>query len=209
METTLIWIVASSIFFNLILIALLGVLVYRLLKQKDNPRDFDKKVDVENKLSSQNTTFKKPSSISHKVMLNENVQMMKAWYDEMQNSHIGDYCVDHPHEVSIGLCSISGQHYCQHCLKTFQNIKLGKKFLNMYLAHDWVDFMTLPKNNPYEEVPEKIVELKKKLWHEKKMPVIIQNHFKINITDDSIESYTVLQARTIDKDLLESEFSKI
>jgi hypothetical protein len=213
MDQILPWIMASSLLLNFILVITVGFVVYKLLIKKNDANSPARTVETSNMSSDlesiEGEKFEKRSSnMSHRVLLNENVQAMKQMYEELQSNR-GDYCVDHPTEVSVGVCSISGFRYCQHCLKVFQNIKFGKKYLNIYLSSEWEDFMTIAKTDGFEDVSPAIIELKKKLWENEHIPVIVQSHFKINLGDDSIEAFTVLKGRKSEINYLTDRFQKI
>ncbi len=204
---------ASSLLLNFILVITVGFVVYKLLIKKNDANSPASTVESSNTSSDLESIEaekfeKRSSNMSHRVLLNENVQAMKQMYEELQSNR-GDYCVDHPSEVSVGVCSISGFRYCQHCLKVFQNIKFGKKYLNVYLSSEWEDFMTIAKNDGFEDVSPAIIELKKKLWENEHIPVIVQSHFKINLGDDSIEAFTVLKGRKSEIIYLTDRFQKI
>jgi hypothetical protein len=213
MDQILPWIMASSLLLNFLLVITVGFVVYKLLVKKNSAATSSPADEPENPSKALSTTEfekieKRSSNMSHRVLLNENVQAMKQMYEELQSNR-GDYCVDHPSEVSVGVCSISGFRYCQHCLKVFQNIKFGKKYLNVYLASEWEDFLTIAKEDDFEDVSPAIIQLKKKLWDVEQIPVIVQSHFKINLGDDSIEAFTVLKGRKQNLQYLTDQFKKI
>jgi len=209
MDQILPWIVASSLLLNFILVIAIGFAVYKLFIKKSPQKTETLNMEMQTINESESERLEKRSSnMSHRVLLNENVQAMKQMYEDLQSGR-GDYCVDHPTEVSVGVCSISGFRYCQHCLKVFQNIKFGKKYLNVYLASEWEDFMTIAKNDGFDDVSPALIELKKKLWENEHIPVIVQSHFKINLGDDTIEAFTVLKGRKADINYLNERFQKI
>ena len=66
----------------------------------------------------------------------------------------------------------------------------------------------MEKKNSYEEVPTYLLDIKNEIWQSEEIPVIVQNHYKINIQDDSIESFTVFQCRDEDLDNLKIRFNR-
>jgi hypothetical protein len=115
------------------------------------------------------------------------------------------YCVDHPTEVSTGVCTISMEAFCQHCLKEFGSHRIGKRHLNIYLNNEWEEFMTLPIDDE-SELSKKIIDMKKHLWSQKQKPVIVERHFKIDVTDDEVEVFTILKGRKEELEELKTFF---
>lgn len=203
-------VILASLILNLILVAALVFIVMRLLKnnsQKTVQVNINEDEDAMDSIKVQKLD-KKSSNMSHRVMLNDQVRQMKEMYDQLQTSS-GEYCSDHPDLVSVGVCAISGKNYCEHCLKSFQSLKIGKKYMNLYLDHEWAVFMTLAKESTFADPPKEVLDLKYRLWSESQIPVIVQSQFKINIDSDEVESFIVLKARTMDIDVIQSQFEEI
>ncbi len=104
------------------------------------------------------------------------------------------YCIDHLSVVSVGNCSISGESFCEHCLKQFGNHKIGKRHLHIYLNAEWLEFLSLPIDDE-AELNKQILELKSHLWNEKQTPVIIERHYKIDVAEDEVEVFTILKGK--------------
>lgn len=202
MENSLIYIVIASLALNAVLMIALLVFVFKLLKSKGQQGV------LEQQLGNISNNYLTTADLIEKKIL-ESSSLEQKIETVSHNNLSGDYCIDHPSEVSIGNCAISGNAYCNHCLKTFQNVKVGKKFLNMYLASDWIDFLIIPKKDIYEDVDINLLELKRQLWEQNQLPVIVQNHHKINIDDDKIESFTVFKGRKADLDALRIRFREL
>ena len=54
-----------------------------------------------------------------------------------------------------------------------------------------------------------LVKHKKQLWASNEVPIVTQMQFKINIEEDRSEAYTIVMAKTSDKDFVKSELSFI
>jgi hypothetical protein len=197
MENTLIYIVIASLALNAILVVAVLIFVYKLI-QKSSMMNI-----VQDQLKTVSDDY-----LSSGVKQEDKRFIQQEVETVTHAPSIGDYCVDHSTEISIGNCAISSNAYCKHCLKSFQSIRVGKKYLNMYLAHEWKDFLILEKKNSYEEVPTYLLDIKNEIWQSEEIPVIVQNHYKINIQDDSIESFTVFQCRDEDLDNLKIRFNR-
>lgn len=194
----MVYIVIASLALNAILIIGILIFAFKLIKLKEQ------QLVTQNQLQNVSNDY-----VARKTEEKNNDFTHQRVETISHDQAIGDYCVDHSTEVSIGNCAISGNAYCKHCLKTFQNIKVGKKYLNMFLASDWLDFLVIPKRDIYDDVDPRLLDLKRELWENEKMPIIVQNHYKINIDSDQIESYTVFKSRKEDVDSLKIRFKEL
>lgn len=121
----------------------------------------------------------------------------------------GLYCVDHPDLIAIGHCAISGESLCEHCLTSQKEVKLAKKYLDLYLDSEWVEVLMLPNKEVSQDAAERIVKVKSSLWEDQARPMIVQGHYKINVESDEIEAFTVVIARKDDSDFIKKELSFI
>ncbi|MDA8792384.1 hypothetical protein N9N67_04015 [Bacteriovoracaceae bacterium] len=118
------------------------------------------------------------------------------------------YCVDHPDQIGIGVCAISNELYCEHCLVQFDTFKISKKFQNLYLAYNWVQVYSVPeKSDGSRDLIQKIWKIKDSIWQENEIPIIIQGQYKINVENDLIESYIVILSRQDDQEFLENKLA--
>jgi hypothetical protein len=65
----------------------------------------------------------------------------------------------------------------------------------------------VPTDKKNTEVKDRLMKVKKELWDEKSLPIIIQGHYKINIQDDEIEEFIVVLTRNEDKEFIKGELS--
>lgn len=121
----------------------------------------------------------------------------------------GHFCIDHPEEYSLGLCAISGEPYCEKCLSVQSDVKVAKKYLDIYLDNEWEEVIMLPNQSLSSDMIERLVKMKEELWQKENLPLMVQGHHKINVETDDIEIYTVIFARKEDKDYIKSEISFI
>src|SRR5690606_31535982 len=116
MENNLIYIVIASMGLNAILMVAVLVFAYKLLKKNEMLMAMNSQVDS----LGEDYIKRKQSQIENNNKAQQNFFQEKVETYTRAES-IGDYCVDHSTEVSVGSCAISALPYCEHCLKTFQN----------------------------------------------------------------------------------------
>src|SRR5690554_5428068 len=76
----------------------------------------------------------------------------------------GHYCSDHADLIAVGQCAISGEPYCEHCLSNQKDIKLAKKYIDLYLDGQWQEVLMLNNQDITQDAAERIVKVKKHLW---------------------------------------------
>jgi len=209
METTLFILVSILIVFIVILIITLGVVGFKFLKLKEKEL-----------ASAQNSSrLKSVETLSHDSI--ENPETKKEDSFKIQRSAVsqdllkalktrqsgGHFCLDHPEEYSLGLCAISGEPYCEKCLSVQSDIKVAKKYLDIYLDNKWVEVLMMPNSSISPAMIERLVNVKEELWDKESLPLIVQGHHKINVDTDEIEIYTVIFARDEDRDYIKGEIS--
>jgi len=190
---------------NLVLILLITVIVllvmfigllaffgHRFLKLKEQNKVEEKPV-----VNLNDASHEKKESISPKLLsaLRSNDKT------EFQSSV---YCVDHPDVFSHGKCAISYDALCENCLTKQENILIGRKYLDLFLDNDWVELQMVKDE---KELRRSYINIKKRLWEQEDLPVIVQGHFKINIQDDKVEQYIVILSRQEDIARVRDEFS--
>src|SRR5690606_18106251 len=158
MEQTLLIIVIILIFILVLLIAAMTVIGLRFLKLKN-----EKEAPSEMKEETPKEHYKKISP-----------EVMKSLRSNAKYQNQAAYCVDHENEISAGICSISGESYCEHCLTTFNNMKFSKKYLDVYLSSDWPEFQTIAEINANKDMIERVYKAKKELWQTRSLPIIVQ-----------------------------------
>jgi hypothetical protein len=182
METTLIILVSILSFLILALIIVLFIFLFKFLKLKETQDSDSSKLSV--------------AGITPEV----NRELADA--KSIQDSSFGKFCIDHPELPAKGLCSISDKVYCELCLTKEDDIKIARKFLNLYLDNEWESLYFLNNEQTGADKLNEFIRVKKQIWNEEKLPVITQKQFKINIEDDQIEAFTMVMVRSTDKEYL-------
>ncbi|MCO4755688.1 MAG: hypothetical protein KC478_14500, partial [Bacteriovoracaceae bacterium] len=159
------------------------------------------------KASSSETVVKSKSEPQKFVPRpNNNGDILKAIKTQLNPSL---YCVDHEDMIASGQCAISGESYCEHCLTKQKDIKVAKKYLDLYLDSDWTEVAMIANVEVSQDAVDRIVKVKRSLWQERSMPMIVQGHYKINVQTDAIEAFTVIIVRKDDSDYIQKEISFI
>ena len=117
------------------------------------------------------------------------------------------YCVDHPEEFSSGKCAISGDLFCEHCLTKQGEVKISRKYLDLYLDSEWVEVAMFLNSESSKDKKDRILLVKKELWDNEELPMLVQGHYKINVDEDEIEEFTVVFVREADKDFVKKELA--
>lgn len=115
-------------------------------------------------------------------------------------------CIDHPEELSLNICSISEQPYCEKCIIKHDETWVAKKHLDILVNSKWQEILNFEQTNNVVEV-EKIKSIKLKLWENHSIPILIQGNYKIDVEDDQIHSFMVIKARMQDLEIVQKELS--
>lgn len=193
----------------IVLIVLIGILIislsvvgYKFLKLKEKELKLQKP-------QNQKLTHDDVEAPSDKMSLKRaavSQDLLKALRMRQGGGH---FCIDHPEEYSLGLCAISGEPYCEKCLSVQSDVKVAKKYLDIYLDNEWEEVIMLPNQSLSSDMIERLVKMKEELWQKENLPLMVQGHHKINVETDDIEIYTVIFARKEDKDYIKGEISFI
>lgn len=146
------------------------------------------------------------SPVIPRVLPKAGADILKALKSQGSKSF---YCVDHPDMIAVGQCAISGESYCEHCIADQKDIKLAKKYIDLYLESDWVEVLMLQNKDISQDAADRIVKVKSTLWGNQGIPIIVQGHYKIDVQSDEIEVFTVVLARQDDLDFIKKELSFI
>lgn len=198
MENFLLILVIVLLALVVILIAVMSFLGFKFLKLKEkslHEKEVEKSFEPEVDLSLSTKTKKKKIDPE---LLNS---LRAKKFDKAPNI----YCVDHPEEFSNGKCAISGDSYCEHCLTKQGDIKIARKFLDLYLDNEWVEVLMIANENSNKDLKDRLFKIKKSLWENESLPVIVQGHYKINVEADEIEEFIVVLSRVDDLNYVKNE----
>lgn len=173
------YLIIFAIFLILLLIILIGFLLFFGLKFVNQQKELEQKVN--------DTTANLPEA---KVKINP-------------------FCVDHDEEFSVGNCSIDGLSYCELCLTRIDDMKFARKNSDEYLNYKWTSLTMFRTKKGQNDFEDRIKKAKSELWLKDKKPLIVRGHFKLNVEDDSIESFTTLMCREEDAAFMKKELNFI
>lgn len=95
-------------------------------------------------------------------------------------------------ERILGLCSICEKELVENDYFNVESLHLCREHFNTYSASDWIP---ITNERTTSETPEKgvyIYNFKKKVWKDDKIPTFILCEYKIDVTNDLIETYVQL-----------------
>lgn len=136
--------------------------------------------------------------------LTEKFKHLKAASEEGPTS----YCKNHPQDHAHGMCAICQDMYCEDCIKEHDGHTFCGPHFRLFVSHEWSELESIKTTPSTPETAFPIYDFKKELWKEEQLPAVISTHYKINIDDDSIESYVKLLVRTEELEDLKSRYSK-
>ncbi|MCT4642997.1 MAG: hypothetical protein N4A33_11965 [Bacteriovoracaceae bacterium] len=118
---------------------------------------------------------------------------------------VSPFCVDHDGVFASASCAITGESLCDECLTSIDDLKIGKKNIDLYTPYKWSE-LTMFRNS-HSDLEDRIKLVKKNLWENNNMPLIIKGHYKINVESDEIESFTTLICKDLDEKVVKKELS--
>lgn len=136
-------------------------------------------------------------------------ELSKSEESPSKNIVKSPFCFDHPDLLADGTCSIDGECYCEQCLTKVDDIKIARKNIDAYANYEWCELGMFKNSKSDHDFKERIYKIKYELWQNRKIPFIIRGHFKINVENDAIETFTTLMCRKQDEKLMKKELSFI
>jgi hypothetical protein len=168
-------IILFFLFIILLLIALIGVVLIKLLLNKNETSA--KAAHAEKERPVLVPVAKTPAKIKK---LSEESVVEKY------------YCENHPDVPSVGSCLICEDVFCEQCLIEHDSLYFCKEHFKTFANNKWkqiTDVRTTP-NTPEDGLY--IYHFKRHIWHDQKIPSFVLTHYKINIEEDYIESFIQL-----------------
>lgn len=188
MENILLTLVVILLMMVLIMMIGLGILGYRLLRDR-----------------RQQGGTEAPSAVPDDAMARFHPEVRKRMEEAKfvkKKAMIEATCALHPQEPSEGSCAICAKYFCANCLKTHGTLSFCREHLNIFLSSEWHEVYTVKSTPENPEAGVKVVEWKNNLWEEEGTPLYLETHYKINVEGDLIESWVVLFAREVEKEVV-------
>lgn len=117
------------------------------------------------------------------------------------------YCVDHSELIAKGICSLSGNAYCELCITKHDGIKVARKYLGLLVDSKWKQLGIYHFKSFGADKYNELMTIKKEIWQGQNLPIIAQRQFKINVEEDKVEEYISVQVRVEDEEVLSSKLS--
>ena len=124
------------------------------------------------------------------------------------NSHPNMFCSLHPGIISSGLCRICEKPFCEDCLCEHENLTFCPEHFELFNKNKWSDISTVKTTPEQTEKAMPIYNFKELIWEQDKIPSYIITNYKIDVENDTIESYVSLYVRENDKDELSMKLEK-
>lgn len=189
-ENIIILLLIITIILVLIFIGVLTYLGLRFLKLQEQRKTIAKAFPAKNQ-----------NEVSQELL-----KSLRANSNEVISNSI---CIDHPEELSLGNCAISGEPYCKSCIIKHDETWVAKKHLDTLIQSEWVEVCNFEQADDKHDLTERVRNVKATLWQNKQIPLLIQGNFKINVHDDNIHSFLIIKARVEDMDIVKKELSFI
>jgi hypothetical protein len=187
-QTTLIIVVITNI---ILVIGLggLGFLIYKLLKDQKTPPQ-----------AAQPTppTPSAPAPSMDLPSYHPEILKRMQYLEEVKAKKAELACPNHPTEPGETICAICDLHYCQACVKPFKSMYLCKEHMPLVMGNEWSEVVTVKSSATDPEKGVRLYELKKELFREQDLPSYVETHYKLNLDQDSIETYLVMFAKVQD-----------
>lgn len=189
MENTALVLIIITLFFLVIILGLLVLLLYKV---------FDKKSGLLTTKQEENLQEYHPEILS---------RMKEAKFSKSERA--GVFCLNHPQEPGEVMCAICDTLFCSSCTKPFKTMHFCKEHLPLIMQNEWEEVLTLKTSTDDPEEGVRLHDLKKDIFKEDQIPTYVETHYKINVDQDSIETYLVLFGIKDDLETLKEKFQMI
>lgn len=176
MENTAFILIIITLILLLIIVGLLIFIVLKILKP------FSHKISPD-----ESTNFKISSEKIHPAISDrlKGLKIVKTKRSEL-------FCQNHNDEPGEVSCAICDTLFCKACIKPFKSLHFCKEHMPLILNKEWNEVITIKSSNHEPEQGVKLYELKKDIFLNFGIPTYVETHYKIDVDNDSIETYLVL-----------------
>jgi hypothetical protein len=108
------------------------------------------------------------------------------------------HCILHEDLAAVAACAVCDEYFCSECLRQHENLYFCSTHLHMFLDGDWREYESIQTSAEDPERGVKYYELKRKLWKEQNIPMVILTHYKIDVTTDTINTFLKVLVRNLD-----------
>jgi hypothetical protein len=98
-------------------------------------------------------------------------------------------------EKTVGICTVCEKTLIEDTHYEIDHLHFCKEHFEFYTKHEWVPITNQKTTADTPEAGVYIYNFKKELWEKEKEPCYIQCEYKIDVTDNHIETYVQLHVR--------------
>jgi hypothetical protein len=115
------------------------------------------------------------------------------------------HCSVHDDLAAVAACAVCDEYFCSDCLRQHENLYFCSTHLHLFLDSEWKEYESIQTSTDDPERGVRFYELKKKLWSEKNIPMVILTHYKIDVDTDTINTFLKVLVRDLDLKLVKKE----
>jgi hypothetical protein len=115
------------------------------------------------------------------------------------------HCSVHDDLAAVAACAVCDEYFCSDCLRQHENLYFCSTHLHMFLDGAWKEYDSIQTSPEDPERGVRYYELKRKLWKEKNIPMVILTHYKIDIDTDTINTFLKVLVRDLDLKSVQKE----
>lgn len=113
-------------------------------------------------------------------------------YIEPQILEDQETCIIHKDKEAETLCVICEDYFCKSCLKIIENHALCQAHLKIFMSTSWTEIKRVESDANHPELGVALVERKRQVWKDLKIPMYLETQYKIDVDHDRITSFLVL-----------------
>ena len=201
-QTALVLIVMTNVLLVLILAAI-GFFMFRLLKQQKNQNAsfLNPPSPPPSQESSHLSVSQLPAGLHPGIL--ERVRPL----EKVKLKRTDLFCPNHTDEPGEASCAICDHLFCSACIKPFRSLHLCKEHEPLIMRHDWVEVIKIKTSTQNPEEGVKLYDIKKKIFQHDDLATYIETHYKINVDQDTVETYLILFAMKEEHSKVEQKLS--
>jgi hypothetical protein len=193
MEQLTLVLIIITLLLLVVIVGLLTILIYKMFRQQ-SPSDSSK----------EETSPDTSKSEFHPAI----VERMKEM-EKLKPKRADLFCPNHTEEPGEASCAICDRLFCRSCIKPFKALHFCKEHLPLVMTQEWEEVLTLKTSTQDPERGVQLFQIKKELFHNDAIPTFIETHYKINVDQDSIETYLVLFAEKSQLETLKNQLTHL
>jgi len=114
-------------------------------------------------------------------------------------------CSVHPDLAAATSCAVCDEYFCSNCLRQHENLYFCSPHLHLFLEGQWKEYDSIQTSASDPENGVRYYELKRKLWRDQNIPMVILTHYKIDVDTDTINTFLKVLVRENDMKYVKKE----